>query len=281
MIEITDAEFRLLKEDLLGVCGIEVPAEKRYLFVTRLRGFLEELGCRSFAELHGRLAGSASAELKVRLVEAMTTNETSFFRDGHPFEALRTNVLPTVARRCVEAATLMRPRLRLLSAGCSTGEEPYSIAMSVAEWLDGQDALGRGDVMVHGVDVSSRALAAAKAGVYPGGGLGKHMPPSNVRKYLEKRGDGLAVRDEIRAMVTFSKVNLAEPLTRLGPFDVAFCRNVIIYFSAELKLRVLRALHEQLVPGGVLFLGASESLYPLQVPFDVVHEGRATYFVKR
>ena len=135
MIEITDAEFTLLKDYLYNTSGIAVPVDKRYLFVTRLSDFLTEIGCDNFSQFYVRLTKGDDPELFKRLVEAMTTNETSFYRDGHPFDTLRHRILPELADRRGGESRLISPRLRIWSVGCSTGEEPYTIAMCVHDWL--------------------------------------------------------------------------------------------------------------------------------------------------
>ncbi len=280
MIAMNDIEFRLLKQYLLDVCGIEIPTEKRYLFRTRLAGFLEELGCTSFSQFYARLSRDGNSELSGRLIEAMTTNETGFFRDGHPFAAMRHRVLDDIAQRRRGVAGVARPRIRALSAGCATGEEPYSVAMTLTEWLASQHYFTVNDVSVFAVDISQRVLQQARRGVYSVAQLGRNIPPGYLSKYYDVTGGKASVKQPIRNMVVFAEQNLAEPCSMLGIFDLIMCRNVMIYFSAELKALLVARFYEMLQPGGALFLGASESMYPLSEKFRAVHAFESTYYVK-
>ena len=277
---MNDIEFRLLREHLHKACGIVIPGEKRYLFRTRLAGFLEELSCTNFSQFYSRLVESGSDELKGRLIEAMTTNETSFFRDSHPFAALRHRVFDELTAR-QQTHKFSRPRIRMLSAGCSTGEEPYSAAMAACEWVGRQQVYSHGDFSVFAVDISRRVVDRARRGIYSVAQLGRNIPPAYLTKYFDPvPGNQLSVSEKIRSMVIFAEQNLAEPCAMLGMFDIIFCRNVMIYFSAELKATLVSRFYEMLQPGGVLFLGASESMYPLSEKFRTVYAFETTYYVK-
>ncbi len=279
MTQINDIEFSLLRGYLLEACGIDVTPEKRYLFATRLGVLLGELGCASFSELYNRLRHRDDPVLRKRLVEAMTTHETGFFRDLHPFDNLERFLLPELARRRAEKS-MLPPRLRLLSVGCSTGEEPYSLAICLDRWLRGQSSLTRNDVSVMAVDISRAVLDIARQGVYDEDRL-RGLPASTRQDYLRRTPQGKwAVRQDVRALVTFGEANLAESLDHLGSFDVIFCRNVIIYFSLELKKTILRRFYQMLNDGGVLVLGASENLYKLSGDFTTRHLDRTTCYVK-
>jgi len=280
MIEMNDIEFRLFKEYLAEMCGIEVPPEKRYLFVTRMTGLLEEIDCASFSQFYARLTRDSDGDLKGRLVEAMTTNETSFFRDEHPFQALRKEILPHIGEQRRAAMRYTRPRIRILSAGCSTGEEPYSVAICVSDWLKRDEFFTRNDIAITGIDISRPVIERARRGLFAAQRLAKGIPQQFLDDYFEDGPGGKALRARIRAMVTFEVVNLAEQFSMPSPFDVIFCRNVMIYFSAEIKLRVLDRLYDMLRPGGVLFLGASESMYPFSERFKTVHTDETTYYVR-
>ncbi len=280
MIAMNDVEFRLFKEYLAEMCGIEVPPEKRYLFVTRLTGLLEEIDCSSFSQFYARLAKEPNGELKGRLVEAMTTNETSFFRDDHPFRALRDHLLPEIGERRRAAMRYTRPRIRFLSAGCSTGEEPFSIAICASEWLKGEDFYTRNDIGILAVDISRRVLERARRGRYASARLSKSVSQQHLDDYFEDSAEGRVLQPRIRAMVSFEQQNLAEPFTIASPFDVIFCRNVMIYFSEELKRHLLDRLYEMLQPNGILFLGASESMYPFSERFRTIHTEETTYYVR-
>jgi len=272
-------EFSLLKTYLHDTCGIDVPPEKSYLFVTRLGSLLSDIGCSSFSELYHRINSGKDLSLRARLVEAMTTNETAFFRDAHPFQTLQKKVLPDLARRRRAESSFM-PRLRIWSVGCSTGEEPFSIAISISEWLQSQQEFTRNEVSVVAMDISGKALAVAKRGLYPESRLGGRVPDALRENYFRPMGGGWMVREDVRAMVLFNEINLAEPLEQFGCFDVIFCRNVIIYFSLELKKRIVEQFHRMLQPGGVLFMGASENLYNISSSFKTEYEEQTIYYVK-
>jgi len=278
-VAITDSEFARLKDYLSLQCGIDVPPEKRYLFVTRLADCLESHGMRSFSELHDRLTAGRDVGLHCRLIEAMTTNETSFFRDGHPFATLAREILPTLARRREEESRYTPPRLRIWCAGCSTGEEPYGVAMTVFDWLSLEKVFTPASVTILASDISRRALATARRGAYTRKQLGD-FPARQRMEYLRETGDRYVIHPDVRAMVYFAEVNLAKDFRQLGFFDVIFCRNVIIYFALDLRRRILARFHEMLNPGGVLLVGASESLYQLHDGFRHVHAGPTTYYVR-
>jgi len=281
MIEINDTEFELLKEYLSTMCGINIPPEKRYLFVTRLAGMLDEMKCSSFSEFYNFLSMDRDPLLKKRLVEAMTTHETSFFRDGHPWETLTRSILPGTARVRLKECRYMNPRIRILSSGCCTGEEPYSIAMSVCEWIENTDSFSMADISILAVDISKKALDSARNGVYPEHVVRKNIPEAYIQKYFREARNGMMVREKIRAMCVFAEVNLAEPFEHLGMFDLIFCRNVIIYFSTELKKKIIEQFFSMLNHEGALVMGASENLYTISDRFSIIpSDSRTTYYRK-
>lgn len=278
MIPISDTEFAVLKEHLSRVSGIEVPPEKRYLFETRLSELLVAENCPNFSAFYARLVTESDGILERELVMAMTTHETGFFRDGHPFECLQRQLLPALARRRLTAAQNRLARIRILSCGCSSGQEPYSIAICVREWLQTQRTLKTEDFTILGVDISRRILERAMRGAYTESELGANVTAYLKERYFQNRKGVWEISSEIRKMVNFAEVNLAERLGFMGQFDLIFCRNVIIYLSFELKTRIIQQLRNMLNAGGVLILGASESLYPLSQEFVAVHEGPTTFY---
>jgi chemotaxis protein methyltransferase CheR len=280
-VKISDAEFDLLKDYLLRKCGIDVPPQKRYLFVTRLGTCLEKNGIGSFSELYLRLAKAEDDKLDAQLIEAMTTPETAFFRDGHPFAALERRILPALADRKAGRSHFALPRLRLWSAGCCTGEEPYSMSICVKNWLATQTRFTQANVSILASDISQGALDHARRGVYSDAQVSNGVPERHREEYFRNGTGGWRVREDLRAMVYFSEVNLSRDFAHLGTFDLIFCRNVIIYFAMDLRRRIIDAFHDMLTPGGVLLLGASESLYQLSSRFESVHVGPTTYYVRR
>ena len=279
MVELSDIEFNLLKKYLSGICGIEVPTEKQYLFRTRLSNFLMDQEIKNFSVFYNRLTTSDDNELQRRLVQAMTTHESSFFRDGHPFDVLLHKLLPAIAERRIAEARYLPPRIRILSSGCSLGQEPYSIAMCVKEWLKTQDRFTPNEISILGADVSEKILARAAKGTYTDLEIGKSLPNRFRLQHFTQRGSKWVLSDEIRRMVSFAELNLVETFQYIGKFDIIFCRNVFIYFSTELTQNILAQFHTMLRPGGALILGASESLYKISDQFKAVHEGQGTYYV--
>jgi len=278
-VNISYIEFSLLKEYLSGICGIDVPPEKRYLFQTRLSEFMQQEGLRSFSELYNRLTVGEDRKLQAQLVQAMTTHETSFFRDGHPFEVLRDRLLPEIAARRIAEARHLPPRIRILSTGCSSGQEPYSIAMCVHEWLETQNDLDQDNITILGVDISRRILGKASRGVYSDLEVGRYIPDRFKLRNMTKHGNEWQLANDIRRMVSFAEVNLAARFSYIGRFDIIFCRNVIIYFPSELKRSTLSQFHRLLHPGGALIMGASETIYNLSNDFEVTKYGKASYYV--
>lgn len=281
MIQINDAEFSVMRQYLSRICGIEVPPEKKYLFITRLAGFLKEEKCSSFSDFYTRLSVAGDKNLENQLIQAMTTHESAFFRDGHPFEVLQRKLLPAAVERRLTAERRGPVRLRILSCGCSIGQEPYTLAMCVREVINSRQHFKRAEVTILGIDLSDRALKRAKHGAYTDMEVGRFIPEPLKTRYLIESKDGWRVQDPIRSMVNFAQVNLAENFAFIGQFDIILCRNVIIYLLPDLKRRILEQFRNLLNPGGVLILGASESLYSLSDEFTTVHEGPTTYYVPK
>jgi chemotaxis protein methyltransferase CheR len=245
-------------------CGIAFGDELRYLLERRLAPRLEALGLASYGAYHRFLRYDPGREAELaEAVDLLTTNETYFYREPRQLDAFAREILPACA-----AARARERRLRVLSAGCSTGEEPYTLAVLIRE-----SRLFEGwDVQVAGVDISRRCLAAARAGAY-----GEHAfrnPESQpMRRWFRLRGGKWVLDESIRSMVRFTRENLldASALAPLSGVDAIFCRNVMIYFDRETRRRVLRRLHGVLREGGWLLLGHSESLLHVTADFEIVH----------
>jgi chemotaxis protein methyltransferase CheR len=264
VLTMTEEQFRLLRDLVHQHCGLTFGDETRYLLERRLAPRLEALGLASFAEYHRflRYDPGRDAELE-EAVDLLTTNETYFYREPYQLNAFAREILPACAR------TLQRERrLRILSAGCSTGEEPYTLAVLVRD-----SKLFEGwDVEIVGADISRRCLAAARAGAY-----GEHAfrtPAAEpMRRWFRLRGGKWVIDDAIRRMVRFTRENLLDPgaLAAISRVDVLFCRNVMIYFDVATRRPVLRRFHRLLRDGGWLLLGHSESLLNVTADFEIVH----------
>lgn len=274
---LTDVEFGLLREFLHRETGIDVPESKRYLFTTRLLELLEKQDCRNYSELLLRL-GSGQQELVRATIEAMTTHESGLFREPHHFEALFDPVLPTLLERKGSRASMGPTILRFLSAGCSFGQEAYTMAICAERWLESHGGTSPVKFEIVGVDISERALDRAREGSYTDLEMGPHMTPEDRDRFFSRRGDYWQLDESIRGKVSFEYANLSKPLRSIGPFDVIFCRNVVIYFSSARKVAVLERLRDALDPGGALFIGSAESLYGIDVGFVQRSFGRSTWY---
>lgn len=269
MSVIEPRDFDLLADLLKTRSGLVLTPEKVYLLESRLTPIARKRGLAGLPDLVNELRSRRTEALMTEITEAMTTNESFFFRDTSPFETLTKHILPSL--RAQRAST---KRLRIWCAAASTGQEPYSIAMSIAD----QAALWQGwTIDIVGTDLSIAALNRAKAGLYTQFEVQRGLPIQTLIKYFNKEGDSWQIAESIRKMVRYGFANLLEPMTSLGQFDVVFCRNVLIYFDAPTKGQVLDAIRNQLAPDGALFLGAAETVLGLTKAFRPVHELRGLY----
>lgn len=235
------------------VCGIKLGGDKGYLVASRLGAILRDTRCRDLGQLVTLLErpDHAARELRNRVVDAMTTNETLWFRDDHPFAVLKQAALPELAASS---------RIRIWSAACSTGQEPYSISMCVEELKRERPGLLRGTVEVVGTDISSSALQAARDGLYAEHTLRRGLSERRRRSHFVDIPGGCQPRQEVRQRVQFHELNLLGNFSLLGRFEIIFCRNVLIYFSTERRTDILKRMVASLQPGGWLFLGGTESV---------------------
>ncbi|HEX7815949.1 protein-glutamate O-methyltransferase [Dyella sp.] len=265
-----DAEFTFLREFVLQQCGISLGEHKRQLVQGRLLRRLRALRLKDFASYCQILRDDPESELG-ELASAISTNVTSFFREMHHYDFLIETQLPLWLQQKRNGG-----RLRIWSAGCSTGEEPYALAMVLAEALEQQGSSV--DAKILATDLSPQALEAARKGVYSIDKLGGVTPERRRRWFLRGEGsyDGLAcVHPRLRELVTIQPLNLLHDWPMQGPFDAIFCRNVVIYFDKPTKQRLFARYASMLSPDGYLFLGHSESMYGLSDDFDLV--GRTIY----
>jgi chemotaxis protein methyltransferase CheR len=257
----TEAQFLEISAFVKNLCGINLHDGKRELVRARLAKRLRTLGLTDFEQYLELVRHDASGNELVAMLNALSTNLTSFFREADHFAYLAERVLPRLAAG---------GRLRLWSAGCSSGEEPYSMAMTLAESLGDP---GKRDVRILATDLSTSVLARAAEGVY-GADRVDTLPPGYLGKYFTPRGDRHArsyqVSGPLRDLITFARLNLMEKWPMKGPFDVIFCRNVMIYFDKPTQSRLIGRFHEILSPGGTLCIGHSESLAGVRHDFRYV-----------
>ena len=261
---MSQEEYRLLRELIYEHAGLSFAEDSRYLLERRLAPRLEYHGIPDFAGYYRFLRYDPGRRTEIETaVEVLTTNETYLFREPHQLRAFSEEILPSVA---LENAP--QRRLRIWSAGCSTGEEVYTIAILVA-----RSKLFEGwDVDVLGSDISRRVLAVARAGVY-GANAFRSPEAEALRPWFRPDGARWHARDDIRRIASFAHLNLLDPkaLSAVTAVDVVFCRNVMIYFDVPARKRVVRTFHEKLRPGGYLLLGHSESLLNVTADYELAH----------
>lgn len=258
----TATDFAFLRALLYDRAAIALGEDKEYLLEARLRPVARDLGLGSVTELLDQLRRASNQTVERRVVNAMTTNETSWFRDVHPFEALRRHVLP---ERIAHNAA--RRHLGIWSAACSSGQELYSVAML----LDGNfPELAGWSLDLVGTDLSSEMVERARLGRFSGLEINRGLPAASLVRYFERDGAGHRVREELRRRCRFDTFNLARPWPPMARFDVILLRNVLIYFDIDTKRRVLDWARRQLAPGGYLMLGSGESPLGLTDGFQPV-----------
>lgn len=248
---LKDREFAKIRRLAYDTFGLDLRAGKETLVSVRLGKQIRNSGCRSFDEYYQRVVADSTGESLINLIDALTTNHTSFFREPPHFEFLRKTFLSE--RR-------NRGSIDIWSAACSTGEEPYSIAMCILEELG---AVAPGRVRILATDISTRVLAAAEMGIYPAERFEGLSTMQLRRCWLRGEGDwagSYRAKQELRALVEFRRLNLLEPASQIGHFPLIFCRNVMIYFDKPTQQRVVESLTGCLEPGGYLLTGHAESL---------------------
>jgi chemotaxis protein methyltransferase CheR len=262
-----EQDFEAIRALVKSLTGINLTAQKRELVYGRLAVRLRALGVRTFREYRQIVAENPDEQ--IRMCNAITTNLTAFFREPHHFEHLRNQVLPAHREQAGQR------RLRIWSAGCSTGEEPYSIAMTLLEALP---EVHNWNVRILATDLDSAVLDTAALGKYPAERV-KGLSAGRLRRFFNEqkaRGSSVfVVRPEVRRLVTFKQLNLMEPLPMPGPLDVIFCRNTVIYFDKDTQRQLFARIAPLQRPGDLLYLGHSESL--LSVSDDYESIGRTTY----
>lgn len=247
--EFTESEYNSFRDFLARSSGIVLGDQKQYLVVSRLGRLARTCGFSSLSELLARLP--YDRKLAQDAIEAMTTNETSWLRDRHPYINLRDHILPELAKTSKV--------LKFWSAACSSGQEPYSISMMVEEARRLHALVQLPQVQILGTEVAERVIKEAQLGVYDSFSMGRGIDGDLRNRYFIPKGESWQVSDRIRSRVSFRTFNLLDSYAGLGRFDVIFCRNVLIYFSANTKEDVVRRLTQALNPGGYLILGAAET----------------------
>ncbi|HEY4855423.1 MAG TPA: protein-glutamate O-methyltransferase CheR [Xanthobacteraceae bacterium] len=266
---MTGLDYEYFRKFLRERSGLVLSADKHYLLESRLLPVARRAGLASLAELVHRLRGIDCEALAAEVVEAMTTNESFFFRDKIPFEHFRDTIIPRLI-----AARNHRRRIRIWCAAASTGQEPYSLAMSIKEM---GDRLSGWQIEIIATDISSEALRRARSGIYSQFEVQRGLPIMLLLKYFKQIGENWQIGPDIRAMVQFRVLNLISDFSRLGMFDLVFCRNVLIYFDQPTKISVLDRLAQNLDRDGYLVLGAAETVVGLTDSLKPVPDCRGLY----
>ncbi len=258
---LSQEEFELLREFIKSECGIAVGNEKSYLIETRLSRLVQEAGCESFGEFHDKARKDPRSGLRDKIVDAMTTNETLWFRDDGPWTILRKALLPLWCKKLQEGSAR---RIRIWSAAASTGQEPYSMLLTILEFIREQASPGvKAEAFeIVATDISPSALFVATAARYAPMAIKRGLDSDLRDRYFEKKGSVWCLPDEIKKQVKFHQFNLMDSYDRFGSFDLILCRNVLIYFSNDLKQQIYGKIAKSLPQGGCLVLGSAESMQP-------------------
>ncbi len=266
---MTPAEFDVLAKFLKERSGLMLTPDKVYLLESRLLPVARKHGLKSVVDVAGALRGRPSNDMIRDVVEAMTTNESFFFRDIKPFEQFRTIVLPHLLKTRASAR-----QLRIWSAACSSGQEPYTLAMLLCEE---QAKLAGWQVEIVATDLSTEILERAQSGVYSQFEVQRGLPIQFLVKYFTQQGDRWQINEPLRRMIRYRCFNLLDDLAALGTFDVIFCRNVLIYFDQPTKTKVLDRMARQMPADGFLYLGGAETVLGITDKFQTFAENRGMY----
>ena len=274
---ITADELAIWSRYIYEISGIYLDDSKGYLVETRLAGLLRESGTGNLSEFFYKTRTDQTHTLRRKVVEAITTNETSFFRDSAPFDLLRYKIIPELIDRRTRSGMRSIP-IRIWSAACSTGQEAYSTAMVLKELLAD---LTKFDIRILGTDISNKAVAQASYGEYTRLELERGLPQEMLVRHFTVSGEKRRVRDEIRALATFRTMNLLEPFAFPSPFDIVFCRNVAIYFTDTDKARMFRNIGKCMAKDGCLIIGSTESISGLCPEFEPKRHMRTVFYQVR
>ena len=264
MRSLSDDIYKQFSDFLEVQCGIVLGENKQYLVKSRLIPLMAEYSIDELSDLIHEAMSYRNRDLRAAVIDAMTTNETLWFRDKYPFELLTNKIFPEILEK--------KKVIKVWSAASSSGQEAYSIAMISAEYQKQKAALGM-NVQITGTDISSTMLAQCKLGCYDTLALSRGLSEERKKQFFEAVADGsgkMQVKAEVKKMTNFKPYNLLDSYAILGKFDIIFCRNVLIYFSSEIKSKIINQFAGALNPGGYLILGASESITGLTDKFDMI-----------
>ncbi len=269
--DIFSDNYRFLQDYVRSEVGIVIEGDKHYLFESRLSPIATDLGLGSVNDLCALLRATKEKDLSRRVVEAMTTNETYFFRDPAHYDAIRNELLPRLKQERADTR-----KLKFWSAASSTGQEAYSLAMLLME-----QGLSDWNLQILGTDYSSQMVERAQSGTYQQIEVNRGLPSTLLLKHFKRAGVNWQLSEAVRRMVRFETIDLRKSLRALGPFDMVFCRNVLIYFDAATKQNILEQIHGTLFRGGWLMLGGAETAFGYEKFFEKQSIGNAIVFVAK
>jgi len=276
MIKVATDDIKEISKYILHISGIDLKESKTYLIETRLGDLMKEYKCSSYRELCSKAKTDSNKAIENKIIDAISTNETLFFRDIRPFEVLQHKILPDLIDRRTERSSGLLPiPIRIWSAACSTGQEVYSIAMVLKELLLD---LKKYNVKLLGTDISDSAIGQASYGTYNKFEIERGLSKEKLQKYFIPNGGNWKINDEIRAMVSFAKQNILKPFAGLGKLDIIFCRNVGIYFNLENRKKLFENIASILAPDGYLIIGSTESLTGICSLFEPKRYLRTIYY---
>ena len=286
-MRVTKEEFDRIRGLINTYSGLSLTTDKLYLAQSRLLPLLTKYNLSSFAELIECVQTNKPSKLRDEFIESMVTNETSFNRDTHPFDALRSHVLPMIFASKLERRQnqgIPFNKIRVWSVAASTGQEPYSIAMAIAEYvaMSADTKLGCDQFWILASDISDRALDAAKLGAYVDLEMNRGLTLEQKEKYFVRSGDKWLVSNQLKRMIEFRKLNILQSVSDLVGFDLVFCRNLLYYFDEPARIVVCDKLINSLNPGGILIIGSAEHLPPRwEHRLKQMQIGRTILYVKQ
>ena len=278
MLKILPSELKLIAQYIYDISGIFLDESKSYLFETRLSSIAEEQGCATYQDLYNKSKRDLKKTIERQIIDAISPNETLFFRDKGPFELLQHKLLPEMIDKRSPSSPNLKTNIKIWSAASSTGQELYSIAIIIKELIPD---LSRYNISLLGTDISDMAVSQASYGKYNKFEIERGLPQKQLQRYFTLFGDSWKIKDEIRAMVNFKKLNLMLPFAALGKFDIIFCRNVAIYFTLEDRKKLFNKIADSLADDGFLVIGSTESLTGVCPRFVPLKHLKSLFYQKK
>jgi chemotaxis protein methyltransferase CheR len=264
-------DYKKFKDFLENACGITLGDGKQYLIASRLTKLLQTEQMSSVSELLVAIQKGRPPYLRDQVIDAMTTNETSWFRDRNPFEVLTKEIFP-------QWDLDNKKHCKIWSAACSSGQEPYTISITLSEYIAMNAMTNLKSAKIMATDISTSMLQEAKRAEYDENIVGRGLSSERKQQFFIRNGERWRVADVIKQRVSFKEQNLLAPYDSLGKFDIIFCRNVLIYFAVHRKKDILNRIARSLNPGGILFLGAAETVTGYSDAFDMVRSDSGVYY---